>query len=73
MKYENPFGLDDLDCTIVHVFAENDMRGNLTAKQLFMCESSVTYHFRKIRKKTGLNPRNFYDLVKLVQAIKKVG
>lgn len=51
---------------ILLAFAENSMNSCKGARSLFMSRSSFYYHFNNIRKKTGLNPLNFYDLVKLL-------
>ena len=54
------------ECEILLAFAENNMNRSEGARSLFMSPSGFYHHFDKIEDKTGLNPRNFYDLVKLL-------
>ena len=59
--------LTDVDAQIVLALAENDMNESETARSLFMHRNTVVYHIGKVKKLTGLDPTNFYDLVELVQ------
>lgn len=43
-----------------------------TAKKLFLHRNTVTYHLYRIRKVTGLDPYNFYDLVKLMKLAEEI-
>ena len=54
---------------IIKAFADNDMNVSETARNLFCHRNSVTYHLEKIYEDTGLDPRNFYDLVTLLSMI----
>ena len=65
--------MDNLDREIILAFAEHSMGITATAKELYMHINTVVYHLEKIRKNTGLNPRRFYDLVKLVEMAKGDG
>ena len=57
---------------IILTFAENNMRVRDTAWQLYRSEGSVSYQFKKIHEKTGLNPRKFFDLVSLVEMARRI-
>ena len=59
--------LTDIDAQIVLALAENNMNESETARSLFMHRNTVVYHIGKVKKLTGLDPTNFYDLVELVQ------
>ena len=59
--------LTDLDWEIIFGLADNDLKVATTAKKLFMCRGSIEYHIHKIFRKTGLDPRKFHDMVKLLE------
>ncbi len=59
--------LTDFDRQIITTLADNDMRPTETSFQLGVHRNTVCYHLKKIKQLTGLDPRNFYDLHKLVQ------
>ena len=56
---------------IIKTYAACDMNKVLTGKQLFVNVNTVQYHFDKIKKETGLDPRRFNDLVELLSMIDK--
>lgn len=62
--------LTDVDIQIVLALADNNMNESETARALFMHRNNVVYHIGKIKKLTGLDPTNFYDLGDLVQMAK---
>lgn len=51
-------------------YADSNMNGSRTGKKIFLHRNSVYYRLRNVKEKTGLDPFNFYDLVKLVYRIK---
>ena len=51
---------------ILKSYARNDMSVNATAIELHYNRGNVKYHLTKIKKDTGLDPRKFYDLCKLL-------
>lgn len=59
--------LKEKDKKIVLALAENDMRAKSAARQLGMHWNGVYYRMNRIYDQTGLDPRNFYDLQKLVE------
>ena len=61
--------LSDADKEIILTLADNNMNISSTAKSLFMHRNTVVYHLGKVKKVTGLDPMNFYDLIKLVSLI----
>lgn len=62
-----------LDMEYIKAFADCDMRVEETARQLFTNRNGVLYHLDKVERIMGLNPRNFYDLVKLLEWLKMKG
>lgn len=61
----------DREKDILLAFAHNDNSLKKTAQALYMTIPNVHYHIEKIKKRTGLNPRNFFDLGKLLEAVEK--
>ena len=58
--------LSKVEKLCIRAYADNCMRRGAAAKSIHYHRSSVGYHLDRIREKTGLDPRNFYDLVKLI-------
>ena len=57
---------------VITKLAENSMNTTATAKQMIMHRNSVYHHIMMIRRDTGLNPLNFYDLCELLREAKAV-
>ena len=64
--------LDGRDYRIILAFADSGMNIAETAFVVYMNRGTVIYHMEKIKRITGLDPRNFYDLYKLVSMVKGV-
>lgn len=56
---------------IVLAFAKSNMNLSKAARKTYMSRHGVEYRLNNVRKKTGLNPMEFYDLAYLVNAIDK--
>lgn len=69
MKKEEYLILKDVDATIIRGLAENDMNITKTAVALYMHRNTVIYHVHQIKKISGLNPVNFFDLIELCKFI----
>lgn len=54
---------------VILAFADCNMSGNAAAKKLFIDRSCVSYHINRIKAITGKDPRNFWDLVDLVDMV----
>lgn len=61
--------LNDWDIECVRAYADNSMNGAAAAKQLYMHANTMDYRLDKAKKLTGLDPRNFYDLIKLLKML----
>ena len=59
--------LNDRDRETILTLADNDMNVTVTAKKMYMNRNTVVYRLDKIKGKTGLDPRCFYDLLKLLE------
>ena len=62
--------LTDLDMDVIMTLADNNLAVSATARKLFMHRNTAVYHVQKIKKATGLDPLNFYDMIKLVEMVK---
>lgn len=71
----NPFTkvktLDEVDYRVILTLAKNSMRATETAYELGKHRNGILYRVDKIKRITGLDPMNFYDLCKLVEMAKK--
>jgi DNA-binding PucR family transcriptional regulator len=57
--------------TIVSL-AKNNMNARATARSMFVHHQTVIYNIKMIRRKTGLNPLDFFDLQKLLPMAEEV-
>ena len=58
--------LNEADVECLRTFAKNNMNESATAKEMYCHRNTVKYHIERIRHITGLDPKRFYDLVKLI-------
>ena len=66
-----PEKISDTDREVILALAEHDLNETQVSRVLFMCRKNVDYHEDRIKQITGLNPRRFYDLCKLVQMVRE--
>lgn len=59
--------MDDRDARLLRAFAEHNMNVTDTADAVCMHRNSVIYRLNVIKRTTGLDPRKFYDLIKLLE------
>jgi sugar diacid utilization regulator len=59
--------MNDLQKSVVIAFAENDMTIYRTAQAMHYHRNNIHCHLRRVREKTGLDPYNFFDLIKLYE------
>lgn len=52
---------------ILETYAACNMNRTAAARRLYMCSSNIYYCFDRIKGKTNLDPRNPFDLVKLLR------
>lgn len=65
-------GMNETDAKIVLALAQCSMNIREVAVKLNYHRNTVVYHVEKIRKITGLNPRNFFDLGELLTIAREV-
>lgn len=63
--------MNEAEKKIILSLAGHDMCISKTSRAIHMHRNTIEQHFEKIRQKTGLNPRKFYDLVRLVEIAKE--
>ena len=56
---------------IIRCLADFDMSVGKVAAHLHYHRNSIEYHIEAIKKSTGLHPKKFYDLCKLLELIKE--
>jgi len=50
-------------------YAESGMKKNTAAKKLFLSGTGFEYRLRQIKRITGKNPKNFFELAELLENI----
>ena len=55
---------------IILALAECNMNQSEVSRVKYLHINTVIFHIQKIRENTGLDPKNFYDLIKLVEMAK---
>lgn len=63
--------MDERAVKIILAMAAHDMYVSKVAEAMFMHYIIVVYHLNRIKRITGLDPRRFYDLCKLVQMVRE--
>lgn len=58
-----------VDKGVVMSYAEADMKPGIAVARYHMSHNGVYYHLLSIKAKTGLDPKRFFDLCKLVEMI----
>ena len=58
--------MQDIENLILNALANNNLSKAKASRELYMHRNTVDYQVKKIKAKTGLNPCNFWDLVKLL-------
>lgn len=62
--------MDELDRDILITLVESGMNQSEVARRLCVHRNTVVYRLNKMRKTTGLNPLNVYDLIELIKRMK---
>lgn len=58
---------------IIFALADCGLKTSRAARKVNMHRNTVIYHIEEIKKFTGLDPLDFYDMVKLLKKIQKRG
>lgn len=65
--------LSETNIEVVKAYASADMRVSPAARKCNMHDNTVRYHLRVVKKKTGKDPRRFWQLVAILDALMKAG
>ena len=58
--------MDEKRLAVLRAYADAGMNVSAAARQLGVTGDTVRHHLRQTKKKTGLDPRNFWDLAALL-------
>ena len=61
------------DKEILKQYAIDNMNVSTTAKHFYLHRNSLVYRLERVKKRTGLDPTYFFDLVALLVAIEVEG
>lgn len=61
-----------LDAEVILALADNGLSATTAAQSIYRHRNTVIYHIDAIKKETGLNPLDFWDMQKLVLMAKQV-
>ena len=64
--------MSEFEARLILAYANHNMNMTQASKSVCYSRFALVYHFDKVQDKTGLDPRNFYDLVKLVKIAEKM-
>lgn len=59
------------EIAVINTMAECDLSPTRASKRLYYHYNTIIYWCRRVEDKTGLNPRHFYDMVKLLSLIEE--
>ncbi|MCY9002481.1 CdaR family transcriptional regulator [Peribacillus frigoritolerans] len=62
--------LSEEEINLLHTYYDNNLSLKKTAEELFIHKNTLQYRLDKITQKTGENPKDFHDTVKLYVALK---
>jgi hypothetical protein len=60
------------DAVFILAMAENGLRVHRAAKSMPLSNNAAAYHVNKMKKEFGLDPRDFYDMLKLLPMARAV-
>lgn len=61
--------MNEIDREVVLSYARNNMNRSAAGRETFCSRTTADYHVKRVKKITGLDPREFLDLIKLVRII----
>lgn len=54
---------------MIRSMARNRLALSATAREMNYARNSLEYHLARVKAVTGLDPREFYDMVKLIEIV----
>lgn len=64
--------MTQLQAEIIVKLAENGLDITPTSRAIYLHPNTIKYHLRKIQKKTGKNPKDFYDMCELLPLAREI-
>lgn len=61
--------LSEDEVLTVVAYAHSNMNVHETSRRCYCHRGTVEYRLRRVKEKTGLDPRNFFELIKLLYGI----
>lgn len=61
--------LNEVEIEVIRGLADNRMNVSETARALYMHRNTVGYRIERVKKKTGIDPLDFYGLCKLLMLV----
>ena len=58
--------MNAMDRECIQAFADANMNTSEAGRRMFVHKNTIQYHFERVKKETGLDPRRFNDLVELL-------
>lgn len=63
--------MTQIDIEVILALVDSNMNTSRAARRMYVHRNTVDYHIVKIRNETGLNPKEFRDLAKLLTMIEE--
>ncbi len=63
--------LSERECDMIITFAESSMKLSAVCRKMDTDSAVISRRFDRIKERTGLDARNFYDLVSLVEMARR--
>ena len=70
-KTANGVKLTEQEIRIIKALAENNMKVKTAAQSIPASHMYIRYNIDKLKRKTGLDPHKFFDLMKLYQMMEE--
>ena len=61
--------LSQTDIDIIRSLAKNGLNRSSASRELHYANQTVAYHVDRIKEVTGMDPRDFYDMIKLLKMV----
>lgn len=69
VELTEPLTPAQIEC--IAAYATNNMNIQATATSLYRHRNAVEYHLREVKRKTGLDPKVFFNLIRLLNLIEE--
>lgn len=69
VELTEPLTPAQIEC--IAAYAANNMNIQATATSLYRHRNTIEYHLREVERKTGLDPKGFFNLIRLLNLIEE--